>query len=217
MISVVLVDDHHIVRRGLRNFLESFSDIQVIGESPSGEELLTKLNAWQPDVVIMDLLLPGGIDGIETTKQVRSRSLQTQVVVLTASTDEARLVGALREGAIGYVRKDADPATLLEAVRGAACGQTVLDPQVAGHVMEELVERTQIIDELTPREKEVLQRLTHGRTNREIAETLSISEETVKTHIGRILSKLHLAHRNQAMLYALKQGLVTLDEIDFPF
>lgn len=214
MITVVLVDDHHIVRRGLRNYLESFDDICIVGDAPSGEDLLTQLEEWVPDVVLMDLLLPGGIDGIEATRQVRMRSPHTQIVVLTASVDESRLVGALREGAIGYVRKDADPALLLEAVRGAARGQTMLDPQMAGHVVEELVERVQIADELTAREKEVLKQLTHGATNRKIAASLSISEETVKTHIGNILSKLHLAHRHQAMLYALKRGLVSLDEIE---
>lgn len=213
-IQVVLVDDHHIVRRGLRNFLESFEDMRVMAEAANGEELLAQIETWLPDVVIMDLLMPGGIDGVEATKHARIRSPHTQVVVLTASTDEARLVGALREGAIGYVRKDAEPAVLLEAVRGAARGQTVLDPNVAGSVMEELVEHSQIIDELTTREKEVLKQLAHGQTNREIGTALSIAEETVKTHIGNILAKLHLAHRTQAIVYALKMGMVTLDEIE---
>lgn len=213
-IRVVLVDDHHIVRRGLRSFLESFADMMVIGEAANGEEALANLEGWLPDVVVMDLLMPGGIDGIETTRHVRIRSPHTQVVVLTAHTDDVRVVAALREGAIGYVRKDAAPEVLLAAVRGAAHGQSVLDPAVAGSVLQELVHVNRLVHELTERETEVLRQLAHGHTNRAIAEVLTISEETVKTHVGNILSKLHLAHRTQAAIYALKQGLVTLDELE---
>ena len=213
-IRVVLVDDHHIVRRGLRSFLESFSDIAIIGEAANGEEAIAAIEGWLPDVVVVDLLMPGGIDGIETTRHLRMRSPHSQVVVLTAFTDDARVVAALREGAIGYVRKDATPETLLAAVRGAAHGQSVLDPTVAGSVLQELMRNSRLGTELTERETAVLRQLAHGRTNREIAETLIISEETVKTHVGNILAKLHLAHRTQAALYALKQGLVTLDELD---
>jgi NarL family two-component system response regulator LiaR len=213
-IRVVLVDDHHIVRRGLRSFLESFADIVVIGEAANGEEALAKMETWLPDVVVMDLLMPGGIDGIETTRHLRMRSPHTQVVVLTAFTDDARVVAALREGAIGYVRKDATPEVLLSAVRGAAHGQSVLDPAVAGSVLQELIHGSRLGNDLTERETEVLRQLAHGRTNREIAELLTVSEETIKTHIGNILAKLHLAHRTQAALYALKHGLVTLDELE---
>ena len=213
-IRIVLVDDHHIVRRGLRSFLESFADIVVIGEAANGEEVLAKVEHWLPDVVVMDLLMPGGIDGIETTRHLRMRSPHTQVVVLTAFTDDARVVAALREGAIGYVRKDALPEILLAAVRGAAHGQSVLDPTVAGSVLQELLQGSRLVNDLTERETEVLRQLAHGHTNREIAELLTVSEETIKTHIGNILAKLHLAHRTQAALYALKHGLVTLDELE---
>ena len=213
-IRIVLVDDHHIVRRGLRSFLESFADITVIGEAANGEEALSRLEGWLPDVVVMDLLMPGGIDGIETTRHVRILSPHTQVVVLTAHTDDARVVAALREGAIGYVRKDAAPEVLLMAVRGAARGQSVLDPAVAGTVLQELVRVNQLGHALTEREIAVLRQLALGRTNREIASALTISEETVKTHVGNILSKLHLAHRTQAALYAIKQGVITLDELE---
>jgi len=213
-IRVVLVDDHHIVRRGLRSFLESFSDIEIIGEAANGEAAITAIESWLPDVVVIDLLMPGGIDGIETTRHLRMRSPHSQVVVLTAFTDDVRIIAALREGAIGYVRKDAAPETLLAAVRGAARGQSVLDPTVAGSVLQELVRSSRLGADLTERETAVLRQLAHGRTNREIAEMLTISEETVKTHVGNILAKLHLAHRTQAALYALKQGLVTLDELD---
>lgn len=213
-VRVVLVDDHHIVRRGLRSFLDSFDDISVIGEAANGEELLAKVEAWLPDVVLMDLLMPGGMTGIETTQKLRTVSPHTQVVVLTAFTDEARVIAALRVGAIGYVRKDAAPDLLLSAVRGAALGRSVLDPKIAGAVLQELLEQSTIEPGLTERETEVLRQLAHGRTNRAIAEALVISEETVKTHVGNILAKLHLAHRTQAALYALKQGLVGLDEVE---
>lgn len=213
-LRVVLVDDHHVVRRGLRSFLDSFVDITVIGEAANGEELLAQVEQWLPDVVVMDLLMPGGITGIETTRRLRVLLPQTQVVVLTAYTDEARVIAALRVGAIGYVRKDAAPDLLLSAVRSAALGRTVLDPKIAGAVLQELLEQSTVEPGLTERELEVLRQLAHGRTNRAIAEALVISEETVKTHVGNLLAKLQLAHRTQAALYALKQGLVEIEEID---
>lgn len=213
-IRVVLVDDHRIVRRGLRSFLEAFPDIAVVGESASGEEVLEQVEGWLPDVVIMDLLMPGGMDGIETTRRLRSITPHTQIVVLTAHTDDARVVAALRAGAISYVRKDAEPEILLAAVRAAARGQSMLDPAVAGTVLQELVNGTEIRHDLTERELEVLRLLAHGRTNRQIAEELVLGEETVKTHVGNILAKLHLAHRTQAVVHAFKQGLISLDEIE---
>ena len=213
-IRLVLVDDHRVVRRGLRSYLEAFPDVIVVGEASSGEEALEKIEAWLPDVVIMDLLMSGGIDGIEATRRIRSITPHTQVVVLTAYTDDARVVGALRAGAIGYVRKEADPEVLLAAVRAAARGQSMLDPAIAGSVLQDLVSSVKVRDDLTEREMEVLRLLAHGRTNREIAEELVVGAETVKTHVGNILAKLHLAHRTQAVIHALKQGLITLDEIE---
>ena len=213
-IRLVLVDDHRVVRRGLRSYLEAFPDVIVVGEASSGEEALEKIEAWLPDVVIMDLLMSGGIDGIEATRRIRSITPHTQVVVLTAYTDDARVVGALRAGAIGYVRKEADPEILLAAVRAAARGQSMLDPAMAGSVLQDLVSSVKVRDDLTEREMEVLRLLAHGRTNREIAEELVVGAETVKTHVGNILAKLHLAHRTQAVIHALKQGLITLDEIE---
>ena len=213
-IRLVLVDDHRVVRRGLRSFLEAFPDITVVGEASSGEEVLKKVEGWLPDVVIMDLLMPGGIDGIEATRRIRSITPHTQVVVLTAHTDDARVVAALRAGAIGYVRKDAEPEILLTAVRAAARGQSMLDPTIAGSVLQEIVSSVKIRDDLTEREMEVLRLLAHGHTNREIAEELVVGAETVKTHVGNILAKLHLAHRTQAAIHALKRGLISLDEIE---
>lgn len=213
-IRLALVDDHHVVRRGLRSFLEAFPDITVVGEASSGEELLERVDRWLPDVVIMDLLMPGGIDGIETTRRVRAMTPHTQVVVLTAHTDDARVIAALRAGAIGYVPKDAEPETLLSTVRAAARGQSLLGPAIAESVFQELMGRAQIRYDLTEREMEVLRLLAHGQTNREIAEELVVTVETVKTHVGNILAKLHLAHRTQAVIRALKEGLISLDDIE---
>lgn len=214
MIRVVLVDDHRVVSRGVHSYLESFDDLEVVGVASHAEELLVKLDDWLPEVVVMDLLMPGGMDGIEATKQIRQRWPQTQVVALTASTDDARLIGSLRAGAVGYVRKDAEPEVLLAAVRAAAKGQSTIDPAVATIVLQELVRGGRGQDsDLTDRETEVLKQLAQGQTNREIGEALFISEETVKSHVGNILSKLHLAHRTQAVVYALKQGLISLDDL----
>jgi NarL family two-component system response regulator LiaR len=213
-IRLVLIDDHRVVRRGLCSYLEAFPDITVVGEASSGEQALGQIEDWLPDVVIMDLLLPGGIDGIETTRRIRAITPRTQIVVLTAYSDETRVVAALRAGAIGYVRKEADPEILLAAVRAAVRGQSVLDPAVAGSVLQDLADRDRMGYSLTEREMDVLRLLAHGRTNTEIAEELVVGTETVKTHVGNILAKLHLAHRTQAAIRALKEGLISLDEIE---
>ncbi|HEV2843554.1 MAG TPA: response regulator transcription factor [Thermoanaerobaculia bacterium] len=214
MIRIAIVDDHRVVQSGLRSYLGAFEDVEVVGAACSGEEALEKLEGWLPDVVVMDLRMPGGMDGIEATRRVRALSPHTQVVVLTADPDAARVVAALRAGAIGYIRKDSDPEIFLSAVRAAARGQSVLDPGVAGSVLQELVRGGPLVEELSEREKDVLRQLAHGRTNREIGQALHVSEETVKTHVGNILSKLQLSHRTQAVIYAIKQGLVSIDDIE---
>jgi NarL family two-component system response regulator LiaR len=212
-ISVLIVDDHRVVGRGVRSYLESFEDIRVVGVAQSGEQALEMLDDLLPAVAIVDLLMPGGIDGIETTRRIRARSEGTQVVALTASTDDARALAALRVGAVGYVRKDADPEVLLAAVRAAARGESVIDPAAAATLVHDLARRRVPGDDLTERELDVLRRIAHGETNREIADALCIGEETVKTHVGNILGKLHLSHRTQAVLYALKQRLVRLEDL----
>jgi NarL family two-component system response regulator LiaR len=212
-IRLVLVDDHPIVRRGIRSFLESFPDLRIVGEAGSGEEALQQIESWLPDVVIMDLLMPGGMDGVEAIRQIRALTPHTQVVALTSTTDDARAIAALKAGAISYVRKGSDPKTLLAALRGAARGQAVLDPAVASAVLQELSGQKKSFGTLSEREQEVLRLIALGRTNRQIAEALVIGEETIKTHVGNILAKLHLTHRMQAAFYALKNGLVSLDEI----
>ncbi|HYK86912.1 MAG TPA: response regulator transcription factor [Ktedonobacteraceae bacterium] len=213
-IRVVLVDDHRVVRQGLRTYLESFPDLEVVGEASSGEEVLRSIELWLPDVVVMDLLMPGGMDGVETIRCVRQLTPHSQVIALTSYTDDARIIAVLRAGAIGYVRKDAAPEVLLAAVRAAAHGQSLLDPAVAGAVLQELAHGEKPEVALSEREQEVLRQLALGLTNREIAEAMTVSPETIKTHVGNILTKLHLAHRTQAVIYALKYGIISLDDID---
>jgi two-component system, NarL family, response regulator LiaR len=208
-IRVALVDDHRVVLRTLKTYLESFPDIEVVGTAVSGEELLERVDAWKPQIVLQDLLLPGGMDGIEATRRVIERRPAVKVIALTASIDEARMMGVLRAGAVGYVRKDAEPETLLAAVRAVARGKTYIDPSVSDQVLHASSPR----DELTPREREVLRRLALGLSNRDIADALCISEETVKTHVGSVLAKLQVENRAQAIVQALRRGLVTLEEL----
>jgi DNA-binding NarL/FixJ family response regulator len=198
------------VASSLKAYLESFPDMEVVGVASSGEELLAHLSEWRPAIVLQDLLLPGGMDGIETTRRVLERAPSVRVIALTASLDEARMMGVLRAGAAGYVRKDADPEVLLAAVRAVARGKTYIDPSVARQVLHASAADA---DDLTPRELEVLRRLALGHTNKEIAAELCISDETVKTHIGKVLAKLDVENRAQAIVAALKRGLVTLEEL----
>lgn len=209
-ISVVLVDDHRVVTRSLKAYLESFPDLAVVGMAGSGEELLAHLEEWKPQVILQDLLLPGGMDGIETTRRVLERLPAVKVIALTASTDEARMMGVLRVGAAGYVRKDAEPETLLAAVRAVARGKTYIDPAVS----RQIVRAAAAHDDLTPREVEVLRQLAQGRSNKEIANTLAIGDETVKTHVGSVLAKLGVENRAQAAVQALKRGLVSIEDLE---
>jgi DNA-binding NarL/FixJ family response regulator len=205
--TVALVDDHRVVSRSLQAYLESFPDLKVVGVAVSGEELLERLSEWQPQVVLQDLLLPGGMNGIEATRRIVERAPATRVVALTASTDEARMMGVLRAGAAGYVRKDAEPEVLLAAVRAVARGRTYIDPSIGRQL--HAVHR----QELTPREAEVLRHVALGLSNREIAMALGIGEETVKTHVAHVFSKLQVENRAQAAVQALKSGVVTLEEL----
>jgi DNA-binding NarL/FixJ family response regulator len=209
VISIAIVDDHRVVARSLQAYLESFAELKVVGIATTGEEMLERLDSWKPQVVLQDLLLPGGADGIATTRRILERAPGVRVIALTASVDDARMMGVLRAGAAGYVRKGAEPETLLAAVRAVARGTTYIDPSVSRQIREAAVPA----DELTPRETEVLRHLALGRSNRDIASALSVSEETVKTHVGHVLSKLQVENRAQAIVQALKRGLVVLDEL----
>jgi NarL family two-component system response regulator LiaR len=209
LIHVALVDDHQVVTHALRTFLESFEDLEVVGIAPSGEQLLERLPGWpRPDVVVLDLLMPGGIDGIETTRRLIAHYPGLRVVALTASTDDARMNGVLRAGATGYVRKEAEPELLLRAVRAVHQGRSFIDPSAAGNAL--LANRA---PELSPREIEVLKAAALGGSNREIGEKLFVSEETIKTHMAHILSKLALQNRTQLVAYAIKHGILNLEDL----
>lgn len=210
MTSIVLVDDHRVVTRSLKAYLESFPDLAVVGIASSGEELLEHVEHWRPDVVLQDLLLPGGMDGIATTRRLLERWPGMKVIALTALLDEARMMGVLRAGALGYVRKDADPEILLAAVRRVAAGKPYIDPGVG----RQLVHAASSPDDLTAREVDVLRLLAIGRSNKEIATSLGIGDETVKTHVGHVLAKLQVENRTQAIVSALKRGLVTLEDLE---
>ena len=207
-ITIALVDDHRVVSRSLKAYLESFPDLTVVGVASSGEELLEHLEVWKPQVVLQDLLLPGGMNGIDTTRRILAAAPSVRVIALTASVDEARLMGVLRAGACGYVRKDADPETLLAAVRAVANGKTYIDPAVGRQLV------ASDADDLTPRETEVLGHLARGLSNREIAAALDIGDETVKTHVANLLAKLGVDNRAQAMVQAIRRGLVSLDDME---
>jgi len=227
VIRVALVDDHAVVRRGLRALLESYADLRVVGEASSGEEALAQLAGWQAAgvrVLVMDLLMPGGMDGVEAIRRARSAAPQMQIVALTSSTEDEQVVAALQAGALSYVRKDADPEALLAAVRTAARGQAYLDAAVSAALARALRRdptaqasahpAANSEPTLTAREHEVLRLLALGQTNHEIAQTLVVSDETVKSHVASILGKLGLANRAQAAVYALKRGLLSLDELN---
>jgi len=209
IISVALADDHRVIARSLQAYLESFPDLRIVGIAGSGEQLLVHLEEWRPDVVLQDLLMPGGIDGIETTRRICQRMPSVRVIALTASTDEARLMGVLRAGAAGYVRKDAAPETLLAAVRAVAHGRMYIDPSIG----RDLLRGRSDGSDLTPRELHVLRLVALGQPNKHIARALGISEETVKTHVGKVLSKLQVENRAQAIVQSLKRGLVSLDDL----
>jgi DNA-binding NarL/FixJ family response regulator len=209
-ISIVLVDDHRVVTRSLKAYLESFADLKVVGMATSGEELLERLEEWKPQIVLQDLLMPGGMDGLETTRRIHDRAPSIRVIALTASTDEARMMGVLRAGATGYIRKDAEPEVLVAAIRSVASGKTYIEPSIVRQFLSEAIPH----NDLTERELEVLRRIALGRSNKEIGETLFISEETVKSHVGKILAKLHAENRAQAIVQALKRGLLSIDELE---
>lgn len=213
-ISVFLVDDHQVVRQGLRDFLELQDDIEVIGEASSGVEAVQHIKQLLPDVVVMDLVMPE-MDGVETTRRVKAISPSTHVIVLTSFADDDKVFPAIKAGAISYLLKDVSPLELARAVRAAKRGEAVLHPEVAAKLMQEFSTprpSEQENESLTEREMDVLRLIARGHSNREIADALVISEKTVKTHVSNILSKLHLADRTQAAIYALRQRLVPMDD-----
>lgn len=212
-INVMLIDDHRVVRQGLRDFLELQPDIDVVGEAPNGEEGVQLARELLPDVVLMDLVMPG-IDGVETTRRLKAASPSSRVIVLTSFADDDKVFPAIKAGAISYLLKDISPEELAHAIRAAQRNEAVLHPEVAAKLMQEFSTPRPgeaPVDQLTPREMDVLRLVAKGMSNKEIAEKLIISEKTCKTHISNILSKLHLADRTQVAIYALKQRLVPME------
>ncbi len=213
-ITVLLVDDHEMVRRGVRAFLETQADISVVAEAGSGEEAVRLAAEHAPDVALMDLIMPG-MDGVEATRRLTSQSPRTRVVMLTSYHDDEHVFPAIRAGALSYVLKEIGPRQLADAVRKAAAGEAVLHPRVAARVVRELHgarrEEPNAFRELSERELEVLKLIADGLTNAEIAGRLYVSEKTVKSHVSNILGKLHLADRTQAAVYAWRQGVVRRD------
>jgi NarL family two-component system response regulator LiaR len=214
-ITVLIVDDHAVVRKGVRAFLDAQSGLTVVGEAGSGEEAVAQAEEHAPDVVLMDLIMPG-IDGVEATRQVKKVSPRTQVIVLTSYHQDEHIFPAIRAGALSYLLKDAEPGQLADAVRKAAVGEAVLHPQVASRVVQELHGARQDtpnpFNALSDRELEVLRLIADGLSNHDIAERLVISEKTVKSHVSNILSKLHLADRTQAAVFAWREGVVRRNE-----
>lgn len=213
-ITVLLVDDHEVVRNGMRTFLESLPAFTVIGEAASGQEALDIVKDHIPDVVLMDLVMPG-MDGVEATRRVRCISPRTHVVVLTSYHEDEYIFPALRAGAISYILKDSRMEEVAEAIRLAAQGEAIVHPRVAARVLRELSgirgEEVNPFTELTDREMDVLKLIADGMSNNEISETLVLSEYTIKGYVSNILSKLHLADRTQAAVYAWRQGIVRRD------
>ncbi|HZS78968.1 MAG TPA: response regulator transcription factor [Ktedonobacteraceae bacterium] len=211
-ISVLLADDHALVRQGIRTFLELQPDLTVIGEADSGEAAVRMAKELAPDVVLMDLVMPG-IGGVEATRQVKQVSPHSQIIVLTSYHEDEYIFPALRAGALSYVLKDVGPDELADIVRRAARGESVLHPRVASRVVQELRgarrDTPNLFTDLSDRELEVLRLIADGLSNAEIAQKLVISEKTVKGHVSNILSKLHMLDRTQAAVYAWQQGLVT--------
>lgn len=209
--TVLIVDDHEVVRNGIRAYLETQREFDVVGEAASGEEAVALVLEHIPDLVLMDLILPG-MDGIETTRRIKAISPRTQVVVLTSYHEDVHIFPALKAGAISYILKDMKMDKLVEALRRAVQGEVTLHPRVASRVLQSIRGEGsgdgQLIAELTERELDVLKLIANGLTNSQIAERLVISENTVKGHVSNILSKLHLADRTQVAVYAWQRGIV---------
>jgi two-component system, NarL family, response regulator LiaR len=208
-IRVLIADDHAVVRQGLRTFLELQDDIAVVADVGDGEAALSAVESHRPDVVLMDLVMPG-VGGIEAIRRLRELRPQTRVLVLTSFLDDEKLFPAVRAGAAGYLLKDVEPAELVRAIHTVADGEALLHPAVAARLMEEFseVERPAAEEALTAREREVLELIARGLPNKLIARELEIAEKTVKAHVSSILSKLGLTDRTQAALYAVCAGLI---------
>jgi len=215
VIRILVVDDHAVVRKGILALLATEPGIEVVGEASTGLEAVERAESVRPDVVLMDLKLPD-LDGVEAMRRIRARRPETQILVLTSFSSDALLFPAVKAGAVGYLLKDARPEELVQAIRDSAAGKTSLTPAVARRLLAEFSRQKPLpepAEPLTAREEELLRELARGLSNDQIAEVLHISEATVRTHVSHILAKLGLTNRTQAALYALRQGLASLDDI----
>lgn len=211
-IKVLIVDDHQVVRQGLRTFLELQEDITVIGEAEDGKRAVELVRLLKPDVVLMDLVMPH-MDGITATEQIHALDLSTKVIALTSFSEDDKVFPAIQAGAASYLLKDVSPEDLVDAIRAAHQGEARLHPDIARKLMQQVSQRRTSSqessqDELTARERDVIRLIATGRNNREIAQELFISEKTVKSHISNLLGKLNLEHRTQLAIYAIKNKLV---------
>jgi NarL family two-component system response regulator LiaR len=214
VIRVLIVDDHAIVRKGVQALLAEIEQIEVIGEAADGGEAIEKTETLQPDVILMDLVMPE-MDGIEAISHITSKQPDARILALTSYSTDDKIFPAIKSGAIGYLLKDSDPQDLVRAIQQVHRGEPSLHPKIARKVLHELSlpsDRPPTPDPLTEREEEVLRLVAKGLSNQEIAEQLVVAEVTVRTHVSHILSKLHLANRVQAALYALREGYASLDE-----
>lgn len=210
-IRILIADDHSVVRQGLRMFLSLDPELDVVGEASDGADAVRLAQQLQPDVVLMDLLMPV-MDGIAATTTIRRELPDTEVLALTSVLEDASVTGAVRAGAIGYLLKDTQADELCRMIKGAAAGQVQLSPQAAARLMRE-VRAPESPEALTERETDVLRLLAQGRANKEVARSLGIGEKTVKTHVSNILAKLGVQSRTQAALYAVQIGLVSADQV----
>jgi NarL family two-component system response regulator LiaR len=214
-IRVLIADDHAILRKGIRALLSTEPDIEVVGETGDGLETVAQAQALRPDVILMDLVMPE-MDGIEATRRITAEQPGVRILVLTSFAADDKVFPAIKSGALGYILKDSGPAELVQAIHQVYRGQPSLEPSIALKVLQELShpsQRPPTPEPLSERELEVLRLLAQGKSNREIADQLVIAELTVRTHVSNILGKLHLASRTQAALYALKEGLASLDDV----
>jgi len=207
-IRVFIVDDHAVVREGLKTFLNAHEDIQVVGEADNGESALMQVQTVQPDVILMDLVMPK-MDGIIAIRKMKQKNPEIRIIVLTSFSEDDKVFPAIKAGAYGYLLKDVAPTELVECIRAAQRGETSLHPKITKRLVENIAlgHKKPSLEELTEREREVLGCIARGLRNKEISDVLFISEKTVKTHVSSILSKLNLTDRTQAAIYALKKGL----------
>jgi two-component system, NarL family, response regulator LiaR len=212
MIRVLIVDDHPVVRQGLRYMLEQRPDIEVVGEGYDGEQAIALVSDLLPDVVLLDLLMPK-MDGMMVVREIKRLSPKTEIIILTSFYEDDQIFNAIKAGALSYLLKESSMIELVEAIRAAARGESKLHPSVAARLLHEMRQQEQSpLKDLTPRELEVLTRIARGRSNQEIAAELVISEPTVRMHVANILSKLHLTDRTQAAIYALQKNLIPLKD-----